>query len=283
MATKAKHYASEGARSLTPHLTVKGAKQAIEFYKRAFGAVVKGVSEDPSGLVLHSQLMIGDSLLFLNDEFPAMGAKGPLTLGGTPVTIHLFVPDADKTFDTAVAAGAKVAMPMGDQFWGDRYGMVIDPFGHSWSISTHLEDLTPDEIMERMKKAKDLKADQKRDVVNRQCCQGTKEAHGDDRAPGAGHGITRQDQRRETRRMNRVDLAVPAANEVIGAKVAAPERAIVAAGVVVLDLQVAIDQQTVGDDQIVWFVAARTDARKRPQPEPDVKRQADDEDGHAPA
>jgi len=153
MATKAKHYASEGARSLTPHLTVKGAKQAIEFYKRAFGAVVKGVSEDPSGLVLHSQLMIGDSLLFLNDEFPAMGAKGPLTLGGTPVTIHLFVPDADKTFDTAVAAGAKVAMPMGDQFWGDRYGMVIDPFGHSWSISTHLEDLTPDEIMERMKKA----------------------------------------------------------------------------------------------------------------------------------
>ena len=153
MATKAKTYTSEGARSLTPHLTVKGAKQAIEYYQKAFGAVVKGVSEDPTGLVLHSQLMIGDSLLFLNDEFPAMGAKGPLTLGGTPVTIHLFVPDADKTFNQAISLGGKVAMPIADQFWGDRYGIVVDPFGHSWSIATHKEDLTPDEMMDRMKKA----------------------------------------------------------------------------------------------------------------------------------
>ena len=153
MATKAKHYATEGAHSLTPHITVKGAKQAIEFYKKAFGAVANRVSEDPSGLVLHSQLTIGDSLLFLNDEFPAMGAKGPLSLGGTAVTLHLFVPDADKTFNAAVAAGAKVAMPIADQFWGDRYGIVIDPFGHSWSIATHKEELTQDEMMERMKKA----------------------------------------------------------------------------------------------------------------------------------
>jgi PhnB protein len=150
---KATHYASEGARTITPHLTVKGAPQAIEFYKKAFGAIEKGVSKDPTGLVLHAQMQIGDSLLFLNDEFPAMGARGPLSIGGTPVTIHLFFPDADKLFNQAVAAGAKVVMPIADQFWGDRYGIVTDPFGHMWSIATHKEDLTGEEIMERMKKA----------------------------------------------------------------------------------------------------------------------------------
>jgi uncharacterized glyoxalase superfamily protein PhnB len=153
MATKAKHYATEGAHSLTPHLTVKGAKQAIEFYKKAFGATAMNVAEDPTGLVLHSQLKIGDSLFYVNDEFPQMGAKGPLSIGGTPVTIHMFVPDADKVFNQAVASGAKVTMPIADQFWGDRYGIVVDPFGHAWSIATHKEDLTPEEMMERMKKA----------------------------------------------------------------------------------------------------------------------------------
>jgi PhnB protein len=151
--TKAKHYATEGARTITPHLTVKGATQAIEFYKKAFGAIEKGVSKDPGGVVLHAQMQIGDSVFFLNDEFPAMGSKGPQSLGGTPVTIHLFFPDADKVFHQAVAAGAKVVMPIGDQFWGDRYGIVTDPFGHAWSIATHQEDLTPDEIMERMKRS----------------------------------------------------------------------------------------------------------------------------------
>ena len=150
---KAKHYASDGARSITPHLTVRAAKKAIEFYKKAFGATERGVMADPNGVVMHAAIQIGDSLVYLNDEFPAMGAKGPQTIGGSPVTIHLFVPDVDATFKQALAAGATVKMPLADQFWGDRYGQVTDPFGHEWSISTHMEDLTEAEIWERAKKA----------------------------------------------------------------------------------------------------------------------------------
>ena len=150
---KAKHYAAEGSRSVTPHLTVKGAAQAIEFYKKAFGATEPRVMADPNGVVMHAEIRIGDSAVYLNDEIIPMGAKSPPTIGGTPVTIHLFVPDADATFKQALAAGATERMPLQDQFWGDRYGQVVDPFGHVWSIATHKEDLTEAEIWERAKKA----------------------------------------------------------------------------------------------------------------------------------
>ena len=151
--TKANHYASEGSRSITPHLVVKGAKQAIEYYKKAFGAKERGVMAGPDGMVMHAELQIGDSVFYLNDENIERGAKSPQALGGTPVTINLYVPDCDVIYKQALAAGATVKMPLEDQFWGDRYGQVADPFGHVWSIATHKEDLTEAEIWERAKKA----------------------------------------------------------------------------------------------------------------------------------
>jgi PhnB protein len=140
----------EDYHTLTPHLVVKGASQAIEFYKKAFGA--EEISRLPGSdgkSLLHAAIKIGDSRLFLSDEFPQMGGLGPLSLGGTPVTIHVYVEDVDTAFDRAVAAGAKVQMPLADMFWGDRYGVLTDPFGHSWSLATHKEDLTTEEIGKR--------------------------------------------------------------------------------------------------------------------------------------
>jgi len=141
----------EGYRSVTPHLVVRGAARAIEFYKRAFGAeeAMRIPSRDGQK-VMHAELRIGDSLVFLNDEFPEMGARAPESLGGTPVTLHLYVQDADAVFARAVAAGARPLMPLQDMFWGDRYGKVADPFGHEWAIATHKEDLTPEEIGKRV-------------------------------------------------------------------------------------------------------------------------------------
>jgi uncharacterized glyoxalase superfamily protein PhnB len=136
----------EGFRTLTPHITVKGAKKAIDFYGQAFGAEEIGVHSMPDGTVMHASVRIGDSILMLNDEFPQMGAKGPQTIGGTATTLHLYVADVDKAFDRAVKAGAKVLMPVADQFWGDRYGLVADPFGHQWSIATHKKDVSPEEL-----------------------------------------------------------------------------------------------------------------------------------------
>jgi uncharacterized glyoxalase superfamily protein PhnB len=137
----------EGYHTVTPHLTVRGAAAAIEFYKKAFGAKELRRSPGPDGKsIMHAELQIGDSRLFLNDEFPGMGATSPLGLKGTPVTIHLYVEDADKLFQQAVSAGAKVAMPLADQFWGDRYGIVVDPSGHQWSIGSHIRDVTPEEM-----------------------------------------------------------------------------------------------------------------------------------------
>lgn len=144
----------DGFHRVTPHLTVRNAPAMIEFYKKAFGAVEKNRAPGPDGkTIMHAQLQIGDSNVFLNDEFPDMGAFSPLTTKGTPVTIHLQVEDADKQFQQALAAGAEVVMPLGDQFWGDRYGIVKDPSGHHWSIGSHMEDLTPAQIKERMAKA----------------------------------------------------------------------------------------------------------------------------------
>jgi uncharacterized glyoxalase superfamily protein PhnB len=143
----------DGFHTITPHIVVKGAAKAIDFYKAAFGAEELGRHGMPDGTIMHALLKIGDSMLMLNDEFPQMGAKGPQTLGGTATTLNLYVQDADKAFQRAVNAGATVKMPIADMFWGDRYGMVSDPFGHSWSIATHKQDLTPQQIMEAAKTA----------------------------------------------------------------------------------------------------------------------------------
>jgi PhnB protein len=138
-----------GHHTLTPHLTVRDAARAIEFYKQAFGAKELFRSPGPDGKsIMHAQLQIGDSMIMLNDEFPGMSCLSPQHFKGSPVTIHLFVPNADETFDRAVRAGAQVTMPITDMFWGDRYGRVRDPFGHEWSIATHQYDLTPEELQQ---------------------------------------------------------------------------------------------------------------------------------------
>jgi PhnB protein len=143
----------EGFHRITPHLTVRDAAAMIEFYKKAFGAVEKSRAPGPDGKsIMHAQIQIGDSILFLNDEFPEMGGFSPLAAKSTPVTLHLYVEDADKQFQQALSAGATVVMPVADQFWGDRYGIVKDPSGHQWSIGSHMEDLTPAQMMERMAK-----------------------------------------------------------------------------------------------------------------------------------
>jgi PhnB protein len=136
----------DGMHSITPHLVCAGAADAIEFYKKAFGAVEGGRMPGPDGKLMHAQIMIGDSHIMLADEFPDWGSVGPKALGGTPVTIHLYVPNADEVFQRALDSGATVKMPIGDMFWGDRYGIVTDPFGHSWSIATHMKDMTPEEM-----------------------------------------------------------------------------------------------------------------------------------------
>ena len=139
----------EGFHTLTPYLTVRDAPRAIEFYKQAFGAEVRGIHYAPDGKIMNADLKIGDSILLLNEEFPNMGAKSPQSLGDSPVTIHIYVEDVDKLFNQAVAAGATTVMPVMDMFWGDRYGALKDPFGHNWSIATHKQDLTPAEIEKR--------------------------------------------------------------------------------------------------------------------------------------
>lgn len=135
-----------GFHSLTPHLVVKGASKAIDFYKKAFGAEELFRLPGPDGKLMHADLKIGDSHVFLTDEMPEMDSRGPQSIGATPVTIHLYVKDVDAAFDKAVAAGATVRMPLQDMFWGDRYGLLTDPFGHSWSLATHKQDLSPAEI-----------------------------------------------------------------------------------------------------------------------------------------
>jgi uncharacterized glyoxalase superfamily protein PhnB len=146
------HPIPAGHHAITPHIVIKGAAEAIEFYKRAFGAkeLYRMPFPGPDGQVKigHAEIQIDDSRLFLSDEFPDHGAVGPN--GSSPVAIHLYVTDAEATFARAVEAGAKVAAPLADMFWGDRYGKLIDPFGHHWSVAEHLEDLTLDQIEERM-------------------------------------------------------------------------------------------------------------------------------------
>ena len=136
-----------GYHRITPHIVVSDAKEAAEFYKRAFGAEVRGMAHGPDGKVIHAEVKIGDSILMFNDELPEWNVLSPTaTNASTCVTLHMYVEDADKAFASAVAAGAKVVMPLQDQFWGDRYGTVEDPFGHRWSIATHIKDLSPEEM-----------------------------------------------------------------------------------------------------------------------------------------
>lgn len=136
----------EGMHTITPHLVCSGAADAIEFYKRAFGAVELARLPGQDGKLMHAMLRIGDSPLMLVDEFPDWGVLGPKTLKGSPVTVHLYVEDVDAAMARAVAAGAKVTLAVDDMFWGDRYGKLEDPFGHHWSMATHKRDLTAKEI-----------------------------------------------------------------------------------------------------------------------------------------
>jgi uncharacterized glyoxalase superfamily protein PhnB len=135
----------EGFHTLTPHLVVKGADQAIDFYQKALGAQLLGKHAGPGGKIIHALLQIGDSKLMLADEFPEFGSFGPQN-GGSATSVHIYVENVDDAWKRAVDAGAKVKMPLMDQFWGDRYGQITDPFGHSWSLGTHVKDMSPAEM-----------------------------------------------------------------------------------------------------------------------------------------
>ena len=137
---------------VTPHLVCAKAADAIEFYKKAFGATEEARLPGPDGKIMHALIRIGGDAVMLTDEMPQWGALGPKALKGSSVTIHLYVRDADAAFQRAVDAGAKVTMPLADQFWGDRYGKIEDPFGHQWSIATHVRDVSMQEAQDAMKK-----------------------------------------------------------------------------------------------------------------------------------
>ena len=150
----------DGYHSVTPTLTVRGAADAIEFYKKAFGAQEMMRFPGPDGkTIMHAEIKIGDSRIMLNDEFPQMKCMSPQSVGGASSGIFLYVENADATFNKAVSAGAKITMPIMDAFWGDRCGVIEDPFGHKWTISTHARDLSFEEMMkagaEAMKSMKD--------------------------------------------------------------------------------------------------------------------------------
>ncbi len=140
----------EGYRTATPYLIIKGAASAIEFYKKAFGATELMRAPTPDGQLMHAEIQIGDSRIMLADEYPDMGYRGPQAYGGSPVSIHLYVTDVDALFQRAVAAGAKATRPVQDQFYGDRTGTLVDPFGHVWSIGTHTKDVSMEEIEKHM-------------------------------------------------------------------------------------------------------------------------------------
>jgi PhnB protein len=143
----------DGYHSVTPYLIVRGCARAIEFYKTAFGATELSRMEAPGGTIGHAEIKIGDSPVMLADENPDWGARGPDTFGGSPVQLMIYVEDCDSVFRRAVDAGATEVRPLQDQFYGDRSGMLKDPFGHSWTIATHKEDLSPEELQRRSERA----------------------------------------------------------------------------------------------------------------------------------
>jgi len=135
----------EGYHSISPSLTCKNASQAIEFYKRVFNATVLMSMPGPGGIIMHAELQIGDSRIFLNDEVPGM-AHAPAPGSSTGVYLFLYTEDVDSVYNRAVSEGAQVTMPLSNQFWGDRYGKITDPFGHNWGVATHVEDVTPEQM-----------------------------------------------------------------------------------------------------------------------------------------
>ena len=143
----------EGMHTLTPQIICAGASDAITFYKEAFGATELMRLPGPDGRIMHAQVKIGDSVVMLTDEMPEHGMMGPKALKNTPVSLYLYVENADRAFERAVAAGAKVIMPLADMFWGDRWGHVEDPFGHRWHIASHIRDVAPEEMQLAMKDA----------------------------------------------------------------------------------------------------------------------------------
>jgi PhnB protein len=144
------NFIPEGYYSLTPYLIVKGAREAMAYYAKAFGAQEVVNMPGPGGSVMHAEMQIGNARFMLADENPERGSKSPKTLGGSAGSVMIYTEDVDATFKRAVDAGANVVMPVQDMFWGDRYGIVVDPFGHQWQIATHKEDLTPEEMQKRM-------------------------------------------------------------------------------------------------------------------------------------
>ena len=147
------NFIPEGYYSLTPYLIVKGAREAMAYYAKAFGAQEIVNMPGPGGSVMHAEMQIGNARFMLADENPERGSKSPKTLGGSAGSVMIYTEDVDATFKRAVDAGASVVMPVQDMFWGDRYGIVVDPFGHQWQIATHKEDLTPEEMQRRMQAA----------------------------------------------------------------------------------------------------------------------------------
>jgi PhnB protein len=154
MPTPAPKPIPDGFHSVTPQLTCKNAEQALEFYKKAFGSEVRDTAKDPQGRVIHSIVKIGDTFVMVTDEYPEYGSLSPASLNvSSPVSLHIYTTDADAMFKQATAAGAKVTMPIMDQFWGDRYGQVVDPYGHRWAIATRKVIYTSEEMRENMQKA----------------------------------------------------------------------------------------------------------------------------------
>jgi len=143
----------EGYHSVSPALAVDGAGEAIEFYKRAFGAKERNRMPGPEGTIAHAELEIGNSVVMLSDPFPQAAVRTPRELGGTSVGIFVYVEDVDAVFEQAVQEGATVTTALEDMFWGDRFGTLTDPYGHSWSLATHVEDVPPEEMEERSKQA----------------------------------------------------------------------------------------------------------------------------------
>ena len=139
----------DGYPRVTPYLHVDGANAAIEFYSKVFGATERMRMPAPGGKIGHAELQIGNSVIMLADEFPDMNVRGPKAIGGTPVTVMVYVEDVDKAFDRAIKGGAKEIRPVMDQFYGDRSGEFEDPFGHRWNVATHVEDVPPDEMPKR--------------------------------------------------------------------------------------------------------------------------------------
>ncbi len=142
-----------GYHTATPYLSVRNAAQALEFYKRAFGAEEVMRMNGPQGTVSHAEIKIGDSIVMIAEESASNGLRSPQSLGGSTVSIFLYLNDVDATFKQAVSAGAKSQQPLADMFWGDRYGRLTDPFGHSWSLATHIEDVAPEEMQRRAQEA----------------------------------------------------------------------------------------------------------------------------------